>query len=59
MSLQLICPLRDSKPCLEENCAIWVDKGILDKEVTGVDNSMTSYIPTGACAVKVLALKRN
>jgi len=54
----LQCQLRD-KPCLEENCALWVEKksGFCEKRTGGQDNSVTTYEHKGCCAILAIAYK--
>lgn len=56
-----ICPLRDNRmtkniACLEENCALWVEKG--DTEIKKADEGQrTTYSPVGCCALKAIAMR--
>ena len=56
MPKQLICPLafprKNDVPCIEENCAFWMDKD--DIETKKSDGGMT-HTPVGDCAVKIIA----
>jgi len=62
MSKQLICPMafnrKPDMPCLEENCSLWIPKGMIEKTIGGTDNSMTTYSPEGCCAFKAIGMKR-
>jgi hypothetical protein len=54
MSKQLICPVRNDKVCLEENCAWWILKGASCKK-QNKEKHLTVYEHEGCCSVRSIA----
>jgi len=61
MAKQLICPLafnrNQNTMCLEENCAFWVKKGVMETK-ENPEKTIRVHEPIGACAVRVIAERR-
>ena len=56
MPMPLRCPFKEARPCIEENCAIWIEAGFI--KTKEADNKMMRiHEPTGCCSVKAIAWK--